>query len=362
MGAGSHGALGLLHVAVASAAAAVVQEVPVVDLQGDRAAAAAALDAALRRFGFFYAAGHGISDGLLAEQFEQSAALFGLPAAVKRNLTFVPHLDIGYVGSGRQALDEESGAGDAKEGFVMTNNAVFDEAFALDPQDPLAGSTLHLPPETLLPRYEPVMRRWAAELHRVNRELNELMFDALNLSRDERSGLAQRPLTVLKQLRYAPASHTVQDASASAPAPVGEALGAGAHTDWGALTVLATDRTPGLEIELNGAWLPVPPRDGCVIVNAGDQISFWTSGFYRSANHRVRAVAPTPRYSTAHFGLFDYHALVKPLARLVRSTQEATPREPITTKDWFAFKLCESVGLDVDSCNAAGKSQPKAEL
>jgi hypothetical protein len=45
---------------------------------------------------------------------------------------------------------------------------------------------------------------------------------------------------------------------------------AGQHTDWGALTVLAVDDQAGLEVELDGRWLPVPPRPGTFIVNVGD--------------------------------------------------------------------------------------------
>ena len=62
-------------------------------------------------------------------------------------------------------------------------------------------------------------------------------------------------------------------------------------------------------------WVPVPPRDGCLIINAGDQITHWTNGALRSANHRVivRPEARRPRYSTAFFTYFDLHALVAPL-------------------------------------------------
>ncbi len=45
---------------------------------------------------------------------------------------------------------------------------------------------------------------------------------------------------------------------------------AGQHTDWGALTVLAVDDQKGLEVELDGRWLSVPPRPGTFIVNVGD--------------------------------------------------------------------------------------------
>jgi isopenicillin N synthase-like dioxygenase len=50
-------------------AAGSLDEVPVVDLATMSAAeAAAVVDAALRRYGFFYVAGHGIPEELIAQQ------------------------------------------------------------------------------------------------------------------------------------------------------------------------------------------------------------------------------------------------------------------------------------------------------
>ena len=45
---------------------------------------------------------------------------------------------------------------------------------------------------------------------------------------------------------------------------------AGAHTDWGMLTVLATDAQPGLQISHEDAWIDVEPRPGHFVINIGD--------------------------------------------------------------------------------------------
>lgn len=48
--------------------------------------------------------------------------------------------------------------------------------------------------------------------------------------------------------------------------------GAGAHTDYGMLTVLITDGTPGLQIHADGKWQPVEPVPGTFIINLGDML------------------------------------------------------------------------------------------
>ena len=61
--------------------------------------------------------------------------------------------------------------------------------------------------------------------------------------------------------------------------------GAGAHTDYGALTVLATDDTPGLQIHTAGAWQDVKPIPGTFIINVGDMLERWANSVMHSLFH-----------------------------------------------------------------------------
>jgi len=71
-------------------------EVPVLDLGATpRADAAAVVDAALRRYGFFYVTNHGVPPALVAQQFRVAEQIFALPDAVKRSFPFDAALDIG---------------------------------------------------------------------------------------------------------------------------------------------------------------------------------------------------------------------------------------------------------------------------
>lgn len=49
-------------------------------------------------------------------------------------------------------------------------------------------------------------------------------------------------------------------------------MAAGAHSDYGMLTLLKTDDAPGLQIYSHGGWIDVPPKDGAFIINLGDML------------------------------------------------------------------------------------------
>ena len=45
-------------------------------------------------------------------------------------------------------------------------------------------------------------------------------------------------------------------------------LACGAHSDYGMITLLATDDEPGLQIYVDGVWKDVPPKKNAFIVNS----------------------------------------------------------------------------------------------
>ena len=84
---------------------------------------------------------------------------------------------------------------------------------------------------------------------------------------------------------------------------------AGAHSDYGSITLLFQDNRGGLQVQADdGAWKDVQPIEGTVVVNAGDLLARWTNDRIRSTKHRVVEPPHPPegeehpaRYSIAYF-------------------------------------------------------------
>ena len=74
-----------------------------------------------------------------------------------------------------------------------------------------------------------------------------------------------------------------------------------------------------------------------------DQIAQLSNDAYRSAVHRVVTVSSKPRYSTAVFTYFCLDAEVAPLPRYVSAQAPARHPAGRTTKEYFHFKLRESM-------------------
>ena len=66
-------------------------------------------------------------------------------------------------------------------------------------------------------------------------------------------------------------------------------ISAGAHIDYGLLTILATDAVSGLQVlnSKKNAWIHVPPREDGLVINFGHMLSEWTGGRAKATVHRV---------------------------------------------------------------------------
>lgn len=116
---------------------------------------------------------------------------------------------------------------------------------------------------------------------------------------------------VMRMIGYPPLPPT------PSPSPTQQTpLSCGAHTDYGCVTLLHADSTPGaLQVLLKDGetWIDADPVEGAFVVNIGDMIERWTGGMWKSTRHRVVHAGKGYRVSLPFFFEPDFGAVVRPL-------------------------------------------------
>ena len=281
---------------------------PLIDLAaGTRAQHAAAIDHALRGPGFFAVRGHGLHGGTRDAAFGAAHRFFALPHDTKARWHVDRHptgLKRGFDPIGWQALDVGQPP-DLKESFYLGVEAI--------------GAN-QWPDETMVPGFRAACDAYMHAMERVARHLMGLFELALGLRETYFDDFMRHPTCPLRLLHYPP-----QPADA-APGQIG----CGAHTDWGALTLLAQDDAGGLQVQAGGAWIDVQPRPDVLVVNAGDMMPRWTNDRWRSTPHRViNRFSGRDRWSIAYFFDLDAEASIAPLDICVSA--DNPPRYPPIT-------------------------------
>lgn len=272
-------------------------DVPIVDLEpwwgGDRAArrrVAEQFDAAAAGVGFAQVTGHRIAPSTIDAMVDATDRFFAQPLDDKlRARPDDPAVNRGYAASGTEALSYSIGdasAPDLFEAFNMGEDDVdeSDAFYAAERHRLFAPNIWPASPGDL----RPALVEYFAAARRVATTLTDVFAVALGLPDGWFRPFVDRSTTTLRTISYE-------------PRPAAEdRLGMGAHTDYGVVTVLWADGTPGLEVFLDGVWHPVHHRPDALLVNLGDLTAEWTNDRWRSTLHRV-VPGPTRRRSTAFF-------------------------------------------------------------
>jgi isopenicillin N synthase-like dioxygenase len=314
-----------------------VRSVPIIDLApyrtGDaeaKAALAREVDRACREIGFLVVSGHGVAPEVIAAIEDVSRRFFDLPLEAKERVARpAPDISRGYVGLMGETVgrsrDRSATVGDLNESFIVGPLDIPEPAYAFAPE---AGH--HFAPNLWpaeLPDMEPAYRAYYAEVDRLAVEIMRLFALALDLPEHHFDLLVDKTISRIRVRNYP---------EPEVP-PLPGQLRAGAHSDYGTLTILlAEDRPGGLQVcTSDGEWVDVPITPGPFIVNIGDLMARWTNDRWVSTLHRVvnppdERRAGSRRQSIVYFHNPNYDAEIRALPTCVPSG-EAPRYEPTTS-------------------------------
>ena len=298
-----------------------MEKLPVIDMRGFADGAferiAAEIAKACRTVGFFYVVDHGVAPELMRAAFAESRAFFAQPVAAKAALA-IERVggNRGYSGLKHEALNAKAGA-DLKEAF----NIGLD--LAADDPELIAGvpfRTRNVWPDA--PGFKPTLLAYFDACSGLANALHRAFASDLGLPLDFFRDKLDRPMATLRLLHY-PASSSERE------------IGAGEHTDYGNITLLAADGVGGLEVRTrSGDWIVAPPIPNAFVVNIGDCLMRWTNDVYVSTPHRVVNRSGRERYSIAFFFDPNPDALVEAIPSC------GAPRYlPILAADYLKMRL-----------------------
>jgi isopenicillin N synthase-like dioxygenase len=255
------------------------------------AAVAGQMRAACEHIGFFYIAGHGVSQAVVDAAFRASREFHALPLDEKLPLRLNEN-NIGYLAV-NQSMQRHSTVHKA-------TRPNFNESFFIsherEPDHPEVVAGKPLRGRNQWPQGHAAMRSAMVRYFKTMEALGERLLPVLARSLEMPAGhfapfFANEAHINLRFLHYPP-QETDDD----------EQFGQGPHTDNSFITMLAREDVPGLAVRLpSGEWLQPPVIPGTFLVNLGNVMKRWSNDRYHSTPHGVVNDSGTDRYSIAFF-------------------------------------------------------------
>ena len=262
--------------------------VPTIDIgpfsRGDasaRRAIAAQVAQTCGRTGFLIISGHRFPADPLERARRQLFAFFDLPGETKNRWHPTgPSKQRGYHGFATRALGNtlgEQSPPDLRESVFLGPVDDHRSYYAGMPEATTSYAPNLIPDEP--PGLEATLAALYREYERLALDMLRIFAAALELPENFFDGILARHFSILSCHHY----------PVLVEAPLPGQLRTGAHTDYGAMTILAaTDAEGGLEVRLpDGSWAGVRPRPGELVVNLGDLMARWTNERWASTLHRV---------------------------------------------------------------------------
>ena len=266
------------------------------------------VDAICQNSGFLAIKNHGIEQSVIDGIWNATERFF-LLSDNKKNELKAPFdgYPYGYLGPGKEALAASQGMNtppDLKESFnggpILTPANITDS-------DALSFCYA----DTIWPN-SPVEFKsaWIAyyqQMEILASKIMQLFATALRLEEKFFDPYIDQPISALRALNY-PTQKKLPE--------IGQ-LRAGAHSDYGSLTILLPEENSvGLEIlTLSGQWELVPAIPNTFIINIGDLMARWTNDRWISTLHRVVNKGSTnKRQSLAYFHQPNWNAEIQCLS------------------------------------------------
>jgi isopenicillin N synthase-like dioxygenase len=310
-------------------------EIPVIDISnfslGDGKSRAAIVDAvrdACERVGFLVITGHGVPEDTIASAFKVARAFFARPADYKQRIKRPgPGISRGYNSVAGQSLGRTIGQAAPPDLMESLGFGPFDTDD--DPYWTEGFGPIHAHPNLWpvgMPEFRAAIGDYWRAMEALAMRLSRIFALALELDEEFFVRRSARHVTNMR-INYYP----VQER-----APENEQLRAGAHSDYGAFTILKGENAPGgLQVlRRGGDWADVPIIEEGFVINIGDLLMRWTNDKWVSTIHRV--VNPpeevrrnVDRMSIAFFFMPDHDVEVRSIGSCVGP--QSPPRYAPTT-------------------------------
>ena len=295
---------------------------------------ATALDEACRTSGFFIVTGHGVSSDLIAEVMEVSRQFFNLSSETKQKVAPPgPHHFRGWLGLDTTSLAATLGDDEAPPDLCESFNVS-----RFDDPEIWARAQVEGAEATFLPNVwpdeptelRPLFERYYAVMEQLCWDMLPLFARALDLPGDWFNDKVVDH-TALLLINWYPPAETVRTGQ----------LRRGAHTDYGAFTMVAAEQIPGLQIFVDDQWSDVPGVPDSFVVNLGDLMARWTNDRWVSTLHRV--VIPDgadqcrDRVSVPFFFQPSYRAKIETIPTTITPDRPAK-YGPVLSGEWIRAK------------------------
>ncbi|KAK9145139.1 hypothetical protein Sjap_005042 [Stephania japonica] len=306
-------------------------QVPVVDLRNllhhDLTISSnemAKFDVVCKDWGFFQLINHGVDEELIRKMASNAEEFFNLPLEEKKAYAQLPQDFQGY-----------------GQAFVVS------EEQKLEWSDMLSIRTLPLYQRNMLfwpkkpPSFSETLDKYAFEMQKLTFCLLSLIAKNLGVEPKKLTSIFDDGVQGTRMNYYPPC-----------PQPE-KVIGLSPHSDASIITLLIQNNDlPGLQIKINGNWIPINPISGAFIVNIGDAIEqIMSNGLYKSIEHRAVIHPDRARISIVGFQDPRQGVFIEPLQELLERTNVAAKYKTVNfdeyLRGYFSAKLDGKAMLDL---------------